>query len=348
MSFWNPPTWVGMALVVGLVLCFKLALPLISGLVLFVLLTEIHAFVAPRLQSRWGVWVSVALTTVVFLGTLSLAVGAVLALVDTDKGMQPLMIKLTEALTLLKTLLPQFLADRLPHSSYRVLYLAQEWLSSNSDAVAGFGKKIINALFHLTVGGFVGVLVGLKAIQSPVIHHPHPFIDGMLAHVRRFVTSFRLVFFAQFYIALTNTLFTGFFLGVVMPLLGYKIPFLSILVLVTFVMGFIPILGNIVSNTVITLTALSVAPLAAGLALAFLVVIHKLEYFLNAWIVGNKIKVRSYELLLSMLAFEALFGIWGLVLAPVLYSYIKEEFLAKIPLPTPAPTVTPPASPRSE
>ena len=111
-----------------------------------------------------------------------------------------------------------------------------------------------------------------------------------------------------------------------MPLMGLPIPFLGMLLLITFVMGFIPIIGNLVSNTAITLTALSISPLAAILALLFLIIIHKLEYFLNAWIVGTRIKVRSYELLISMLCLEAVFGMWGLVLAPAIYSYVKEEF----------------------
>ena len=60
-------------------------------------------------------------------------------------------------------------------------------------------------------------------------------------------------------------------------------------------------------------------------ALTFLVAIHKLEYFLNARIVGSQINARSWELLMMMVISEAAFGLPGLVAAPIYYAYIKSE-----------------------
>ena len=65
-----------------------------------------------------------------------------------------------------------------------------------------------------------------------------------------------------------------------------------------------------------------------GLALAsltYLIIIHKLEYFLNARIVGGQIHARAWELLLAMLTMEAAFGFTGLMAAPIYYAYIKDE-----------------------
>jgi predicted PurR-regulated permease PerM len=59
--------------------------------------------------------------------------------------------------------------------------------------------------------------------------------------------------------------------------------------------------------------------------LIFLVVIHKVEYFLNARIVGTRIQARAWELLLAMLVLEVAFGMAGLIAAPVYYAYIKKE-----------------------
>ena len=53
--------------------------------------------------------------------------------------------------------------------------------------------------------------------------------------------------------------------------------------------------------------------------------IHKLEYFLNAHIVGRRAECRAWELLLAMVAMEAAFGISGVIAAPVYYVYIKSE-----------------------
>ena len=60
-------------------------------------------------------------------------------------------------------------------------------------------------------------------------------------------------------------------------------------------------------------------------ALGYLIVIHKVEYFLNARIVGGQISAKSWELLLAMLVFEAAFGLPGVVAGPIYYAYLKSE-----------------------
>ena len=62
------------------------------------------------------------------------------------------------------------------------------------------------------------------------------------------------------------------------------------MVVVTFITGLLPVIGNLISNTVIVVVSLSVSPLLAVGSLAFLVVIHKLEYFVNARVMGGQIQ----------------------------------------------------------
>jgi predicted PurR-regulated permease PerM len=80
---------------------------------------------------------------------------------------------------------------------------------------------------------------------------------------------------------------------------------------------------------VIVVVSLSYSLGAALGSLAFLVVIHKLEYFLNARIVGSQIKARAWELLLAMLVMESAFGLAGLIAAPIYYAYLKEELSSR-------------------
>ena len=93
----------------------------------------------------------------------------------------------------------------------------------------------------------------------------------------------------------------------------------------TFIVGLLPVVGNLISNTVIVVVSLSISFGAAIGSLAFLVVIHKLEYFVNARIIGSRIKARAWELLLAMVVMEAAFGIPGLIAAPIYYAYVKNE-----------------------
>ncbi len=83
--------------------------------------------------------------------------------------------------------------------------------------------------------------------------------------------------------------------------------------------------GNVISNTAIVIVSLSNSLSVAGASLVFLVVIHKLEYFLNARIIGSQIRAHAWELLIAMILMEAAFGLAGVIAAPIYYAYIKSE-----------------------
>jgi predicted PurR-regulated permease PerM len=76
---------------------------------------------------------------------------------------------------------------------------------------------------------------------------------------------------------------------------------------------------------VIVIVSLAYSFAVALGSLGFLVLVHKLEYFLNARIVGGEIKASAWELLCAMLVLEAAFGLPGLVAAPIFYAYLKAE-----------------------
>ena len=91
--------------------------------------------------------------------------------------------------------------------------------------------------------------------------------------------------------------------------------------------GLLPMIGNLVSNAVIVIVSLAHSPHVAMGSLAFLVVVHKFEYFLNARIVGERISAQSWELLLAMLVMEAAFGLPGVIAAPIYYACLKQELI---------------------
>jgi predicted PurR-regulated permease PerM len=55
----------------------------------------------------------------------------------------------------------------------------------------------------------------------------------------------------------------------------------------------------------------------------------RLEYFVNARVMGGEINARAWELLLAMLVMDAIFGIPGVIAAPIYYAYLKNELSAK-------------------
>jgi len=95
----------------------------------------------------------------------------------------------------------------------------------------------------------------------------------------------------------------------------------------------VPIVGNLVSNTVIVFVALTVSLKLAISALLFLVLIHKLEYFLNSKIIGDRIRNPIWLTLVALIIGERLMGIPGLILAPVVLNYLRVEMLTVEVLP---------------
>lgn len=162
------------------------------------------------------------------------------------------------------------------------------------------------------------------------------FCDELTARFTSFFRSFELVMGAQLIISAINTFFTAIFV------LSVGMPYPAVIIVVTFLCGLLPIIGNILSNTVTVSIAFTVSPQMALGALAFLVIIHKLEYFLNSKIIGDRIKNPVWLTLIALILGERLMGIPGMILAPVVLHFLKVE-ASSIKLPLKAPEAVEPA-----
>lgn len=145
--------------------------------------------------------------------------------------------------------------------------------------------------------------------------------ESIAVRFRDFYRSFATVMGAQITISLINTVLTGIFL------LSVQLPHAPLLIAITFLCGLVPIAGNLISNTIITFIALSVSLKLAIAALIFLILVHKLEYFLNSTIIGQRIRNPVWLTLIALIIGERLMGIPGLVLAPVVLNYLRVEML---------------------
>lgn len=145
------------------------------------------------------------------------------------------------------------------------------------------------------------------------------FCDEISLRFRNFYESFSTVMGAQIVISMINTLFTGVFVAAV------GMPHAAIIIIITFLCGLLPIIGNLMSNTVIVGVGITVGPRLAALSLVFLVVLHKFEYFLNSKIIGGRIRNPMWLTLLGLVVGEKLAGIPGMILAPVILHYLKIE-----------------------
>ena len=129
---------------------------------------------------------------------------------------------------------------------------------------------------------------------------------------------------AQVYVAIWNALCTAIFVYAVLPLMGVDLVFREALVVFTLIISLIPAVGNMVANAAMAFLCLPHGVGIMFLALAFLIVVHKAEYLINARLIGRQVEATVPEMLLAILIGERLFGLPGLVLGPVSYAYIKQ------------------------
>jgi len=194
--------------------------------------------------------------------------------------------------------------------------------------VAQFARRTGAALVFSILGIVAAVSLFLKTGLDPyrgthaVKNNLYSIsCDEVSTRFRDFYRSFATVMGAQITISLINTVLTAIFVVAV------RLPHAPLVIAITFLCGLVPIIGNLVSNTIIVFVALTISLKLAIGALVFLVLIHKLEYFLNSKIIGNRIRNPVWLTLIALIIGERLMGIPGLILAPVVLNYLRVEML---------------------
>jgi len=143
----------------------------------------------------------------------------------------------------------------------------------------------------------------------------------MQTRLRIFYVYFRRVMGGQVIIALINTIISS----IVIFILGLPHPFL--MVFVVFFCGLFPVVGNLISNTVLIINAfVSIGTWGSAVCLVLLIGIHKLEYFLNSKIIGGIVHLPMAVSLGALIFCEVLLGIPGLILAIPLTLFVRHEF----------------------
>ena len=193
-------------------------------------------------------------------------------------------------------------------------------------SVARFARGATTQFLFLLVGCVVAISIFLNPRlelgreKNAVPHNLYSLCcDQIAKRFEALYQSFATVIGAQMVISAINTVFTVIFV------LAVGLPYAVVVIGVTFLCGLIPVIGNLISNTIIVGIGFTVSPKMALTALVFLVVIHKLEYFLNSKIIGRRIRNPLWLTLLALVLGEKLMGIPGMILAPVVLNYIRVE-----------------------
>ncbi len=194
---------------------------------------------------------------------------------------------------------------------------------------ANVGHYLRGAMFEIA-SFIIGLVLPISLFLNSrfqIEGDPHAVRGSLYALVsnelgRRFQTfyeSFATVIGAQIVISTINTSVTSVFL------IWNHYPYVTVIITLTFLCGLLPIIGNLISNTLIIGVGFTLSPQTALWALLFLVTIHKFEYFLNSKIIGDRIKNPMWLTLIGLIVGERLMGIPGMIFAPVVLHYLKVE-----------------------
>lgn len=314
------------AAAIFLVLHFHLLPAVYAGLAVYVLTLKLARHL-PKNMTRFARKAALGVVALCVTTCLASACAVIWSFIGSSHGIAALMTTVVDTLVSLRRTLPDQVADVLPTTIEGLRKLLVEMMGDHVQKISVVGMEGLKVFAHILLGMVVG---GMAAVHHFTDHDKAPlFICAMRARLRNLVTAFDKVVFAQVKISGLNTAFTAVYLLVALPLFGVHLPMATILVLLTFAVGMLPVVGNLVSNTVIVVISLGVSPGVGIASLLFLVLIHKAEYFMNARIVGHEVQATAWELLSAMLLMEAVFGVAGLVAAPVVYAWLKAEAKAQ-------------------
>jgi predicted PurR-regulated permease PerM len=300
----------------------------VTGLVLYLILDRLATAFSKRMPGGAARPLALILVTLITGGVIVGVVALLISLLRRHaEGIPAMMTKMADILSSTRAWLGSYGEDLIPDvltDAETVKTAIVDWLKEHAEGLKVAGGNASRGLLHALMGVLLAIVVFFRHVTR------HDGTRGELAQaleekVVRFADAFSRIATAQVKISIVNTALTALYLLVILPLFGKRLPFSTTIVLITFVCGLIPVLGNLISNTVIVVLSLGISFGTAVASLVFLILIHKLEYLINSRIVGGQTDSEAWEILLAILLGETAFGVGGVVMAPIIYAFVKRE-----------------------
>lgn len=301
----------------------------ISGLLTYTLTQKLENFLVRKMH-RWGnkaKLFSVLLLSLLIMVLLIGSFGYLISwVISVAKDPQQTLTHIQNLFNSITNSLPKELSNYLPDNLIELRANALNFIKEHVLYLQSVIKQLFHSLLIIIIGMIIGLIAGYQQNKRNITETSSTstiYMQALKDGLDRLILVFQYVAFSQVIIALFNTIMTAIFLLVVLPLFGIHLPFSKSLILATFILGLIPVIGNLIVNTIMCLVAFTISFWIAVIVLAYLIVIHKIEYILNAKIVGTRIHAGICELLIAMVLSETLFGVIGLVFAPIFYAFLK-------------------------
>lgn len=326
----------GVLTIWAFMLSFKIGVGLIAGLAIFSLTRfvrrffervflprsecQTNAFLKWQLQMlpKWITTIVVALLVVLIAYAFGNAVKFVVQTL-LEQGPQ-LVDEALANLFVLIAKLPLDLRESLPGNPDELLKMASVTLKENAGYLKNFGGASFFVFLQLIFALILGVSAGLISADGP---RSKPLSSAWLGSMEQYVRCFTLLMGAQVYVSIWNTFCTAMFIYGLLPFFDVVLPFRELLLMFTAMASLIPAAGNIMANTLILVLTIRYGPMVALGSVAYLFIIHKLEYFVNGYFIGRSVQASVPEMLIAIIVGETAFGLPGLITGPVTYAFLK-------------------------
>ena len=222
-------------------------------------------------------------------------------------------------LTTVTAQLPESIRSQVPVNTEELFAMVRSSVGDGLTYVRSFGGAGFFIMLQLVFALILGLSAGLMRIS----HTPKPLTKAWTGTMERYVKCFTLLMGAQVYVSIWNTFCTAIFVYFILPVFDVVLPFRELLLMFTAVASLIPAAGNIMANTLILLLTIRYGPWVAMGSVTYLFIIHKVEYFVNGYIIGRNVRASVPEMLIAIIFGETAFGLPGLITAPVTYAFLK-------------------------
>lgn len=215
--------------------------------------------------------------------------------------------------------LPDSIREKVPGNPEDFFRLIRNSFGDGIGYIRNFGGASFFIFLQLVFAFILGVSAGLMRARE----NSGPLSRSWTGVLEQYVRCFTLLMGAQVYVSIWNTFCTAMFVYFILPFFDVILPFRELLLMFTAIASLIPAAGNIMANTLILVLTIRHGPFVAAGSVTYLFVIHKLEYFVNGYIIGRNVRASVPEMLIAIIFGEVAFGLPGLITAPVTYAFLK-------------------------
>src|SRR3954470_15342834 len=151
---------------------------------------------------------------------------------------------MAEVIETARSRLPRWALSSLPEEPTELKAVVVTWLREHAGQLRSIGQDVWRALLHILFGMVIGGMIAVSREAGDLEHGP--LVHALTDRVRLLGAAFRSVVFAQVRISALNTVLTAVYLLAIVPLIQIKLPLTKTMIAVTFIVGLIPVLGNLV------------------------------------------------------------------------------------------------------